>query len=252
MTGSKSSFFTKLAVSVWAAGLFFVGLFVFPWRLVNWGTLTFGGERTITVTGSSQQETKNQIATFTAGVNSVKDKKEDAVNEVNQKMDEIVKAVKDFGVKQDDVKTQNASIYQMQETYYEDGRQKTRPGQWSVNNSVEIVLRQVDKAAALADLLSKSGANNVNGPMFAVDTKQTEVEAALLASAIDDATSKAKAVAAKMGAKLGVVLSVVEGISQAPIYPLFAGGRGGGGGAVVEPGTSTVSKTVTVTFKIND
>jgi len=45
-------------------------------------------------------------------------------------------------------------------------------------------------------------------------------------------------------------MSVVEGYN-APIYPVYAlGGRGGGGGAAVEPGSSTVAKTVTVTFRL--
>jgi len=56
--------------------------------------------------------------------------------------------------------------------------------------------------------------------------------------------------AVSSGASLGEVMSVVEGYN-APIYPVYAlGGRGGGGGAAVEPGSSTVAKTVTVTFRL--
>ncbi len=214
---------------------------------MNWGTLKFANERTITVTGSAQTQAKNQIASFTAGVSATKDKKEEAVNEVNSKMDEVVRALKAFGVKAEDIKTQNNSIYQMQESYYDNGVQKTRPGQWSVNNNVEIVLREVDRAAALSDLLAKSGANNVYGPNFLMD-QTTSFEAGLLAEAIANAKAKAEAMAASEGATLGEVVNMVEGYS-APIYPLAFGGRGGGGGAAeVEPGSSTVSKTVTVTF----
>ncbi len=240
-----------MIVSVLVLILLFAGTYFFPWKSINWGSLTFSPPRSVTVVGTSQTQTKNQIAMFTVGVNSVKDNKVDAVNEVNQKMDDIVKAVKGFGIKEADIKTQNNSIYQMQETFYDNGVQKSRPGQWSVNNNVEIDLREVDRAAALADLLSKSGANNVNGPSFSLDTSSTGYEAALMEQAIDDARTKATAMAKKLGATLGPVLSIQEGYSNPPqIYPMMGLG-GGGGGAVVAPGSSTVSKTVTVTFGLN-
>lgn len=246
---ARSPFFGRLAISVWITLVFFLGLFIFPWRTMDWGTLKFANERTITVTGTAQTRAKNQIASFTAGVSATKDKKEDAVSEVNSKMDEVVKALKAFGVKAEDIKTQNNSIYQIQESYYDNGVQKTRPGQWSVNNNVEIVLREVDRASALSDLLAKSGANNVYGPNFMMD-QTTSFEAGLLAEAMADAKTKAEAMAGSENGSLGEVINIVEGYS-APV-PLYAyGGRGGGGAAAeVEPGSSTVSKTVTVTFSI--
>ncbi|OGD70795.1 hypothetical protein A3D09_00615 [Candidatus Collierbacteria bacterium RIFCSPHIGHO2_02_FULL_49_10] len=247
-----SPFFNKLAMTVWVVLVIFLGIFLFPWKIVNWGTLKFEIDRTITVIGSAETKTKNQIASFTAGVSATKDKKEEAVSEVNSKMDEIVKALKGFGIKTEDIKTQNNSIYQIQESYYDNGVQKYRPGQWSVNNSVEIILREVDRASALADLLAKSGANNVYGPNFMMD-QTTSFEAALATEAIADARKKAEAMANSAGAKLGEVVTVVEGGNASPIYPMMRemGGGGGGPSAVVEPGSSTVSKTVTVTFRLD-
>lgn len=247
--GNKSPFFGKLAVTVWMVLVSFLAIFLFPWKMISWGTLKLATDRTITVVGSAETKTKNQIASFNAGVSSTKDKKEDAVNEVNGKMDEIVKAVKAFGIKSEDIKTQNNSIYQMQEYYYDNGVQKSRPGQWSVNNSVEIILREVDRASTLADLLSKSGANNVNGPSFMMDSTTT-FEISLAAEAIADARKKAEAMASSSGAKLGEVVTVVEGSGTSPIFPMMRAATGGGGGAAVEPGSATVSKTVTVTFRL--
>lgn len=246
---ARSPFFGRLAISVWITLVFFLGLFIFPWKVMDWGTLKFASERTITVTGTAKTQAKNQIASFTAGVSATKDKKEDAVSEVNSKMDEVVKALKGFGIKVEDIKTQNNSIYQMQESYYDNGVQKTRPGQWSVNNNVEIVLREVDRASALADLLAKSGANNVYGPNFMMD-QTSSFEAELLTEAIADAKAKALAMAGSENASLGEVINMVEGYS-APVYPYAFGGRGGGGAAAeVEPGSSMVSKTVTVTYEL--
>ena len=44
---------------------------------------------------------------------------------------------------------------------------------------------------------------------------------------------------------------MVEGSQSSGYRPMFAAeGMGGGGGAPIEPGTSSLSKTVTVTFKL--
>jgi hypothetical protein len=228
--------------------LLFVAVYFVPWRSVSWGKLELTQASTISVTGYSESKEKNQIATFSAGVSRTSDNKDEAVSYVNQKVDEIILAVTKFGVASGDLKTQNINIYQKEETYYEDNRQKTRPGQWSVSNSVEITLRDVDKASALASLLSSTGATNVYGPNFTLDnTKKAETD--LLKEAIDDAKAKAEIVASATGRKLGGIISVNEGGVSTVVTPLRMEAGGGGGGAAL-PGSGTVSKTVSVTFSL--
>ena len=234
-----------MVLVVLLAGVYFV-----PWRNVNWGKLEISMPQTIVVTGQAKTQQKSQIANFSAGVNSVKDKKEDAVGEVNGKMTQLIKAVKEFGIADADVKTQNLSYYQQMETYYEDGRQKMRPGQWNVSNSIEIKLRDVDKASKMAELLANSGANNVYGPNFSFDDT-SEVEKSLFNEAMKDAFAKAEAIARAGGGKLGKVVSVSEG-SNASVYPLYrlsAEGMGGGG-VPLEAGSGTVTKSLTVVYEL--
>ncbi|MEK7544026.1 MAG: SIMPL domain-containing protein [Patescibacteria group bacterium] len=233
------------------AALILAGLsFFLPWSGVDWGSFALKPARTVTVVGEAKSKLKSEIASFSAGVNAINDSKEKAVAEVNSKVNAIIESVKSFGIKSEDIKTQNLNIYQNQETYYEEGRQKQRPGQWSVSNSVEIKLRDVDRASALADLLAKSGANNVYGPNFALDEDSTAADA-LFTEAVDNARTKAANVAKAAGKKLGNILSVTEGVSATgPITLLRMEGGGGGGGAGLEPGTGTVSKSVTVIFEL--
>jgi len=228
--------------------LILAGSFFIPWQHVKWGKLELLPSSTITVVGEARTQEKNQIATFTAGVNAVHDNKETVISEANKKIEDIISAVKKFGIQSEDIKTQNLSVYQQEETYYEEGRQKTRPGQWRVSNSIEIKLRNIDKALDLADLLSRSGATNVYGPNFSLDdTKGAETE--LIDKAMGDARKKAEAIAKSSGNNLGKVLNVAEGYQQVGIYPVALGaGRGGGGG--IEPGTGTVQKVLTVTFEL--
>lgn len=218
--------------------------------LPSWGKLQLTPIRSVTVMGEAKSQTKTQIAMFSAGVNAYNDDKQAAVDEVNRKVTAIVEAVKQFGILPADLQTQNMNIYQNQESYYEDGRQKYRPGQWNVGNTVSIKLRNVDQASTLATILSKSGATNVNGPSFTFDDT-SDVSNALMADAMKDAEEKAMKIAQAGNRKLGSVISVTEGYApQAPIYMMERGFGGGGGGAPVEPGSGMVTKTVTVTYEL--
>lgn len=228
-------------------GAVLVALFFLPWEKINWGGIKILPGKTITVVGEAQTQEKNKIATFTAGVTIVNDSKEVAVAEVNQKIEALIAAVKSFGIKDEDIKTQSLNVSQREETYYEEGRQKTRPGQWSVGNTIEIKLRDVERASALADLLTKSGATNVWGPNFTLEEAEAG-EDSLLSEAIKDAQSKAEVIARASGGKLGQILTITEGYQQVSV--VYRALEGGGGGAPVEPGSTTVQKVVTVVFEL--
>ncbi len=230
-------------------GVFFAALFILPLSRIDWGNIHFTPGKTITVLGQSQTSQKNQVANFTAGVSVTNDDKDKAVEEVNKKMESIIKSVKDFGIKSEDIQTQNISVYQNQESYYDtDGRQKTRPGQWQVSNSIQVTLRDINRASELANLLTSSGANNVYGPNFSLENSK-DAENQLLQDAIEDAKKKAATVATSSGGKLGKVISVTEGF-QSSTTPLFAREGIGGGGIPTEPGSTTTGKTVTVVFQL--
>ena len=215
---------------------------------ISLGKFEMAPSSIITVTGTAESQHKNQVASFSAGVTAVNDNKDNAVSEVNDKVTAIIEAVKVFGIPAQDIKTQNLNIYQSEETYYEEGRQKSKLGQWRVNNTIEIKLRNVDAASALADVLTQSGANNVYGPNFTMDDT-TGFETELIDAAIKNAQEKAGKVAASSGRRLGKIVNVSEGISSRSIYPVYRDGMGGGGGPA-EPGSGTVSKSVTVTFEL--
>ncbi len=233
-------------------------LYFFPWGDITWGKIVMKNEGVVTVSGYAESDQKNQIARFSAGVNSISDEKDVAVNEVSSKMAALIKAVKGFGIDSADIQTQQLNVYQMQEretrpemmmpSYIDDGRVKL--GQWSASNSIEIILRDVDKASGLADILNASGANNVYGPNFQLDTSKKAGDE-LLGQAVADAKVKAETMAAASGAKLGRVVSIVESGQSSP-YPMmsFAKSDMESVSAPVEPGTSKVSKSVTVVWSL--
>jgi len=229
---------------------FAVGLgavYMFPWHSMDWGRMSMQ-DNLIVVTGTSKEQKRNEIAKFTAGASVVNSDRDTATNEVNAIVTKITEAVKVFGIEEADIKTSNLSIYQEEESYYEDGVQKRRKGQWRVSNNIEVVLRDADKASQLTDILTKNGATNVYGPMLTLDDTQKASDE-LLSSAIEDAKEKALIMAEAAGGNLGEVVSVVEGSSPVGVYRAM-GEMGGGGGMPIEPGSSMVSKTVTVSFRL--
>ncbi|MBU4380726.1 SIMPL domain-containing protein [Candidatus Parcubacteria bacterium] len=233
-------------------GLILLTFYFFPWKNINWGRVTFNAQQSIAVTGTSELKVSNQTASFSAGVTAYNDNKEIAIKGVNDKIASIIGAVKSFGVLEEDIKTQSLSIYQNSDYVYEGDRQKQKPGQWNVSNTIEINLKDISKASDLATLLASTGATNVYGPNFSLDDKKTrDTEKTLLSEAIADARSKAEIIAKSAGKTLGGIVTVSESgsYSPSPLYRMDSG-IGGGGGAPVEPGSSTIQKTVYVTFEL--
>jgi len=215
---------------------------VVPWNKVNWGRVTWQPAEVVTVNGEAKSQEKNQIANFSAGVMVQNMDKNKAMAEVNTKMDALVKAIKDFGISETDIKTQNLS-------YYQEPKESRNPGQWQVNNTIEIILRDISRASDLADLLAGSGANNVYGPNFSMEDTNM-AEKSLYDAAIKDAKDKAESIAKASGRKLGKVISVNDG-GTSNVYPMYEKSNIGlGGGMVTEPGSTTVYKNLTVVFEL--
>ena len=231
----------------------FVLLVLFdPFGVKNLGSLQLKQQNTVTVVGEAITDVANEVATFDVGVSVTYDEKEKAVIEVNQTINKIVADVKAFGILPADLKTSNISIYRNQDYYTdENGAQKSRPGQWSVSNSVQVKLKDVSKADAFSDLLFSTGATNVYGPNFAVD-ETDDSKKDLYVKALENAKQKAGILAVGSGKKLGKVVSITMG-NVAQINPMYFSkmdGIGGGSGAELEQGTSSVSVSMTVVYEL--
>jgi uncharacterized protein YggE len=231
--------------------LVFLLAYFFPWKNINWGTIKMSPAETVTVSGYADSQEGNQQASFTAGISSVNDDKQTAVDEANKIQSDIVAKVKAFGIADADIKTQAMSIYQNQDSVMQDGLSRLKPGQWSVSNTVEITLKDITKANDLANLLASTGANNVYGPNFTTGDSRV-AQKALMSAAIADAKGKAEEAAKASGKQLGEILSVTEGgANSAYPMPMYDRAMGmGGGGAGLEPGSSTVTQSVVVTFEL--
>lgn len=227
---------------------FIAVVYLFPWKKIEWGRFALDQPHVITVVGESRIPHSTQIASFTAGVSVTNRDRDQAINQVNEKINSIIKEVKSFGVDENDIKTQNISVYQKQETFYDqEGRPQTRAGEWVVSNQVVIKLRDINEAGRLAELLAKSGATDVYGPSFSLGENK-ELENQLIDEAIADAREKAELIAKSSGRKLGRIINVSEEGVSSPLFGVRF--EGGGGGMPIEPGTEEVIKRLVVTFQL--
>lgn len=245
-----------------------------PIDRINWGRLSVLPAATITVTGTAQGDVSNQVAQFSATVTVSDNDKQKATDAVNTKMTDLIKSVKDFGVQDADIKTQQVSVYQQPPVYplgastngagsgsapsgtaqtliYPVPPVRVGTGAWYASNTISITLRDVTKASGLSDILNNSGATNVYGPNFTTGVDNSVADADLLAKAVADAKSKAQTIAKAGGQTIGKMINVQEdGISN--IYPMMMSAKGAGDtvSTPVQPGSTTLSKTVTVVFEL--
>lgn len=225
-------------------------LIILFFQFMTWGTFIVRSPQTITVSGMAESQEQNQVASFYAGATAVNAEKQPAIDEVNTQVAEVITRLEEFGIAREDIQTQNLSIYQEQEQFSEGGVQRFRAGQWRATNSLNIILRDISRASDLVGLLADSGLTDISGPNFRMDST-AEAETALLTAAVDNAREKADLIAEQQGKRIYKVLNIVEGSGTygGPI-PLFAREMGGGGGNPVEPGSTTISTSVSVTFEM--
>lgn len=207
-------------------------------------------DKSITVTGSAEKQYSNQIATYYLSLEYHNKDKAKAVDELNTKSDEVISKIKDFGISEKDIKTQNLNVYQREEPYIENGVTKYREDDWYASYSIEVILRDLDKSRDLTSLLTSVESSNLWGPNLSVDQDVSDYDE-LLTLAVEDARQKAERLASSVGRRIGKVLEIQEGTStSATIGLMEARTSGMGGGTPIEAGSADVSRTVTVTFEL--
>ena len=204
---------------------------------------------TITVTGKATHEITNQIASFSVTVEINDEDKTVVVSKVEEEVNMIVADIKEFGIPDKDLKTQYLNIYQREEPIFDEGSStKYEPGDWYASYSVEVTLRDLDKSSELTALLASYDNSTMWGPNLRVDPDEIDEEA-ILNDAVEDARQKAFALAKASGKRIGKLVNIVEGGGGYDIGIMRAEGVGGGG-FPIEEGSSSITKSVTVTFRL--
>jgi hypothetical protein len=207
-------------------------------------------KNTIIVSGEGKVFAKPDIGEVTISVlsqaSTVALAQKDNVNRMNV----VTKAIKDLGVKDEDLKTIN---YQVNPRYdYSNGR-STIIG-YEVRQSLQVKIRELDKAPQILEKATSSGANEVSSLNFTIDD-QDKVKNEARKEAIEKAKTKAQDLAASLGVNLGKIVNFSENYGTTP-YPVYyesakALGMGGGGAAPdIQTGQNEINAGVSITYEI--
>lgn len=205
------------------------------------------------VSGVGKVFAKSDIANLTVGVKTeVKTTAAEAVKENTKKMNEIIKALKDLGIEEKDIKTVN---YNLNPSYdWTTGRQKLLG--YEVSQNVTIKIRDLDKIGETISKTTEKGANQIGNIEFTIDD-ESELKAQARSLAIEKAMTKAQEVAQKTGIKLGKVINVYENQYYAPQANYYAKdmayGMGGGSGIEapsIQVGQNEVAVEVNVVYEV--
>jgi uncharacterized protein YggE len=199
--------------------------------------------KSIVTTIPDKAEVTLGISRKEADIKQAQSKSNEIINTINAKLGEI-------GISKDDIKTQNYSIY----PNYDYQSPTQRLVGYSVDISLTVSLKDFAKLNQVIDLATAAGANQVSGIQFTIsDELERKVKQQARIEAINDARKNAEDLANLSGVKLGKVINVVEG-SNSPQPPIAfmdkaMGGGGGGSPTNVQPGSTTYTYTVTLSYE---
>ena len=208
--------------------------------------------RTLNVNGVGQVFITPDIAYLYAGVHTEKPTAAEAVAANNAQTQQVIDALKEFGVEEKDIHTSSFSIWPI-DRYDPATGTATGEKYYAVDNTVYVTARDLTKLGALLDTVIKAGANTINSVQFDLSDKTAAMKEAR-AAAMKNAKSQAEELAGLASVSLVEITNISYTDSTPYVYAEM--GRGGGGGAgiqanvPIEPGQMTITASVSVTYEI--
>jgi len=216
-------------------------------RIENTGDMRTG----ITVAGQGKLQAPPDVAQISLGVSTLRATVAEAREEAAAAMSAIVDSLKANGVADDDIQTQQLSIYP--EYDYRNNESILRG--FRVTNTVTAKVREIDNTSKVIDDAVAAGGDNtrLDGIAFTIDDPK-ELEMQVRGAAVADAREKAEALAQAGGVSVGDPIIISEGEVRVP-GPIFYDGEAAdraqaGASTPIEPGELDVVVNVTVTFAI--
>lgn len=206
--------------------------------------------RTLNVNGHGEVELTPDIAYVYVGVHSEHEEASVAVADNNEQAQSVINALRDAGIKAEDISTTNFSLWFSQNYDFEG---KPTDGKYIVDNTVFITVRDLKLLGDILGTAIDAGANTVNGISFDVSDKE-----AALTQAREKAVADARAQAGELARLAEVELGEIQSINLYGGYPTpIYGGKGGGAYAAdaalavpITPGQYVVSVDVNIVFTI--
>lgn len=201
----------------------------------------------ITVTGTGEVAGTPDTLVLTLGVSVSRSSVSTATSDAASLASAVIESLTSNGVDRADIATSNYAI----NPEYDYGNDTPRIVGYRVSNTLRVKIRDIGRAGEIIDdaVVAGGDATVVNGVSFDIDAHSSLVEAARTA-AWNDAKAKAQQLADLAGLPLGPATSISESFNGGPVpYPIYKG-VAEDTATPIEPGTQTVTVTITVVFSL--
>jgi len=250
----NSTIFTKQTARIMACAFLFAASLIATPSLLSKSaaaqTVSIPG--TITVVGEGKVTIEPDIARANIGVEVFKNSVADASAENTKLIKAIISALKDEGIAEKDIQTSGFNIFA--DRYGPNGPLPDNEVNYRVNNTVSVIIRDLDRVGDVLDAAIAAGANNIHGIDFQIEDPSS-VESDARTSAVEDARAKAEDLAALTSVSVGKVVSISEviGSSGGGYYQSNfeqASNDVGGGGGGFAPGELGLVMRLQITYEI--
>jgi uncharacterized protein YggE len=213
-------------------------------------TIILNGTRLDVVTTGEVSRVPD-IARISSGVVTVAPTATAALAQNATQMASVRAALKRAGIADRDIQTSSINLH----PDYRHDAQGSNPQivGYRASNEVTVKFRDIANTGKILDALVAQGANQINGPMLAIDKPEAALDEART-QALANARRRADLYARALGKRVGRILSISEaGANYAP--PVVMMRQSARGGAVadstsVDPGEQTVAVSLSVSFEL--
>jgi uncharacterized protein len=205
-------------------------------------TVTVAAQHSIVVAGHGSVSVVPDRAQVSFGVSTSAKTASAALRENAAEMTKVIAALEVQGIAAGDIRTELVSL---SPRYSQNGEAVVG---YEAANSVAATVRKLFKVGPTIDAAVDAGANQISGPNL-VRADSVGLYRSALRAAIANARAKARTIASASGLHLSRISDVRE-TSSAPTPMPLAAKDASADATPVEPGTTQVEATVTVTFAV--
>lgn len=227
--------------------VFLVGQMVYQFQYLDQQNMN-----QITVSGEGKVYVQPDIALINLGVTSTGDTTADVITRNTEKMNAVIKSLKDNGIEEKDIQTTNYSLSPLYN--YTEAAGRVFQG-YTLEQNLQVKVRDFEKVGQILQQAVAKGSNLASNLQFTVENPEQYKQEARQ-KAVDQAKQKAQDLASASGIGLGKLINIYENYNYPMYDSIKATGIGGGGimesapSPVIQPGQTEINVTINLTYRV--
>jgi len=220
---------------------YFIGNLVYKFKSLSY-------PREITVSSEGRAFAKPDVAIVKLGVTTEGWEIKKIVKENTEKMNEILKEIKNLQIQEKDIQTTKYNLYPRYE--WKEGERIFKG--YSLEQEVMVKIRNFEKIGEVIEKSTEKGANLIGDLSFTIDDLEP-----IYQKTREEAIEKAKKIAERISALTGIKLKKIVNVYEEPYSLIDLSARGGGGEKLavplapeIQPGEKEVKVKINLVYQI--